>query len=166
MKKGQTIGLVTSCIVTQAEQSQLLEEHKEDTQGITGQSNDMDTCIIRASRENKEKAGWKEGSFPKLKKKSVNLSIIHKGFQLDMNAILNADAKVKEAMIKLFLDNFEVLATVKDTYPLTTIQDILHSLQPTTVFSSLDACVAYHAVRIEPCSQACTALISPFGMFQ
>ena len=51
----------------------------------------------------------------------------------------------------------------KDSYPLTNIQEILHSLQGTTVFSSLDACGAYHAVRIEPGSQACTAFISPLA---
>ena len=56
--------------------------------------------------------------------------------------------------------------TVKDSYPLTNIQEILHSLQGATVFSSLDACGAYHAVRIEPGSRACTAFISPFGTFQ
>ena len=46
------------------------------------------------------------------------------------------------------------------------IQEILHSLHGTTVFPSLDACGAYHAGRIEPGSRACTAVISPFGMFQ
>ena len=56
--------------------------------------------------------------------------------------------------------------TVKDSYPLTNIQEILHSLQGATVFSFLDACGAYHAVRIEPGSRACTDFISPFGMFQ
>ena len=40
--------------------------------------------------------------------------------------------------------------TVKDSYPLRNIQEILHSLQGAKVFSSLDACGAYHAVRIEP----------------
>ena len=40
--------------------------------------------------------------------------------------------------------------TVKDSYPLTNIQEILHSLKGATVFSSLDACGAYHAVRIKP----------------
>ena len=40
--------------------------------------------------------------------------------------------------------------TVKDNYPLTNIQEILHSLQGATVFSSLDAFGAYYAVRIEP----------------
>ena len=34
------------------------------------------------------------------------------------------------------------------------------------MFSSLDACGAYHAVRIEPESRAFTAFISPFGTFQ
>ena len=41
-----------------------------------------------------------------------------------------------------------------------------YSLQGTTVFSSLDACRAYHAVRIEPGSHAFTAFISPFGTFK
>ena len=36
---------------------------------------------------------------------------ICESFQLDTNAILNTDAKLKEAVIQLFLDNFEVLAT-------------------------------------------------------
>ena len=56
--------------------------------------------------------------------------------------------------------------TVKDSYPLMNIQEIQHSLQGATVFTSLDACRAYHAVRIEPGSRACTAFISPFGTFQ
>ena len=37
-----------------------------------------------------------------------------------MNAILNADAKLKEAVIKLFLDHFEVLATNPSQYGETT----------------------------------------------
>ena len=56
--------------------------------------------------------------------------------------------------------------TVKDNYPLTNIQEILHTLQRPTVFSSLDACGAYYAVRIKPGSQACTAFFSPVGTFQ
>ena len=35
LKRGQTIGLVTSCIVRQAEKGQTLEMRKEDTQSIT-----------------------------------------------------------------------------------------------------------------------------------
>ena len=56
--------------------------------------------------------------------------------------------------------------TVKDSYPLTNIQEIFHSLQGSTVFSSLDACGANHAVRMEPGSRSCTAFISPFSTFQ
>ena len=62
LKRGQMIGLVTSFVVTQAEQGQTLERHKEDTQSVTGQSNDMDTCIEGASVGNAEKAGWKADS--------------------------------------------------------------------------------------------------------
>ena len=56
--------------------------------------------------------------------------------------------------------------TIKDSYLLPNIQKILHSLQGATVFLSLDACGAYHAVKIKPGSHACTAFISPFGTFQ
>ena len=56
--------------------------------------------------------------------------------------------------------------TVKDSYPLTNIKEILYSLQGATVFFSLDACGAYHLVRIELGNRACTAFISPFGTFQ
>ena len=38
---------------------------------------------------------------------------------------------------------------VEDSYSLTNIQEILHSLQGATVFSSLDPRGAYHAVRIK-----------------
>ena len=41
---------------------------------------------------------------------------IREGFQLDMNAILNADTKLKEAVVKLFLDNFKILATHPSQY--------------------------------------------------
>ena len=56
--------------------------------------------------------------------------------------------------------------TVKDSYPMTNIQEILHSLQGATVFLSLYACRAYYAVKIEHGSRACTAFISLFGAFQ
>ena len=41
---------------------------------------------------------------------------ICESFQLDKNEILNADAKLKEAVIKLFLDNFKVLALHPSQY--------------------------------------------------
>ena len=39
LKKGQKIGLVTSCVVMQEELGQRLEKRKEDTQCITENSN-------------------------------------------------------------------------------------------------------------------------------
>ena len=48
--------------------------------------------------------------------KEEKRKFISESFQLDTNAILNADAKLKEAMIQLFLDNFEVLATHPSLY--------------------------------------------------
>ena len=62
LKRGQTIGLVMSFVVTQEEQGQPPEKHKEDTQSVTGQINDADTHIGGASRGNTEKAGRKAGS--------------------------------------------------------------------------------------------------------
>ena len=40
--------------------------------------------------------------------------------------------------------------TIKDSYLLTNIQEILHSLQGATMFFTLEACGAYHTVRIKP----------------
>ena len=75
--------------------------------------------------------------------------------------------KKKDGLTRWVTDLMELnKQTVKDSYPLTNIQKILHSLQGAKVFSSLDACGAYHAVRIESGSCACTAFISPFGTFQ
>ena len=49
LKREQTKGLVTSCVVTQAKQGQLPEKRKKDTQSITGRSNNTDTPIGGAS---------------------------------------------------------------------------------------------------------------------
>ena len=114
LQRGQTLGLVTSCVEMQEEQGQWLEKHKEDTQSITGQNNDSDTCICGPSGGNAEKAGQKAGSVPSIKNRQCyetekeKSQSIHESFQLDKNEILNLDAKVKEAVIKLFLDCFEV----------------------------------------------------------
>ena len=81
-------------------------------------------------------------------------------------ALLLVRVKKKDKRIK-WVTNLRELnkQMVKDNYPLTNIQEILHSLQEATVFSSLDVCGAYHVVRIEPGSRACTVFISPFGTF-
>ena len=55
---------------------------------------------------------------------------IHESFKLDTNAILNADAKLKEAVIKLFLDRFEVLATHPSQYGKTEVLERKNNLLP------------------------------------
>ena len=63
LKRGQKIGLVTSCVVTQAEQGQIPEERKEDTQGVTGRSNDTDPRIGGASERMQRKQVGKQAVY-------------------------------------------------------------------------------------------------------
>ena len=49
---------------------------------------------------------------------------------MDTIAILNADAKLKEAVIKLFLDHFEVLATHPSQYGETDVLEMKIDLVP------------------------------------
>ena len=117
LQRQQTIGFATSCVVTQEELGQRPEKHKENTQSVTGQMNDAETGIGSVSVENVEKAGWKADSVQSIENRQCygteeeKQKFIRQSLKLDMNAILNADAKLKEAVIKLYLDNFEVLAT-------------------------------------------------------
>ena len=108
LKSGQMIGLVMSCIVMQAEQSQTSGRRKENTQSVTGRSIDMDTRIGGASVGDAEKAGRKADSVQSIenrqfyKTEGEKPQFIHESFQLDTNKICNADAKLKEALIKFF----------------------------------------------------------------
>ena len=108
MKRGQTIGLVTSCVVTQEELSQQPEKRKEDTQCVTGWTNDVETHIGGASGGNTEKVGRKADIAQSIENRRCYETeeekhrFIFESFQLDMNAILNADTKLKEAAIKFF----------------------------------------------------------------
>ena len=107
--RGQMIGFVTSCVVTQEELGQRPEKHKENTQSVTGRINDAEARIGSADVGNTEKAGHKADSVQSIENrqfcetKKEKQKFIHESFQLDMNAILNTDAKLKEAVIKLFL---------------------------------------------------------------
>ena len=58
LKRGQNIGLVTSCILTQEEQGQTPGERSDVTQSVKRMSNDMDTRIGGVSVGNAEKAVW------------------------------------------------------------------------------------------------------------
>ena len=51
-------------------------------------------------------------------------------------------------------------------YPMTNIQENLQKLKGAKIFTSIDACGAYHAIQIEEGSRDCTAFISPFGTFR
>ena len=62
LKRGQTIRLVTSCVVIQEEQGQAPVEHNDAMQSVTRMSNDMVTFIGGASVGAMEKAGWKADS--------------------------------------------------------------------------------------------------------
>ena len=57
LKRGQTIGLVTSCVVMQEKHGQTLAGGSDATQSSTGISNDTDTCIGGPSVGNLEKGG-------------------------------------------------------------------------------------------------------------
>ena len=80
-------------------------------------SNDTDTHIGGAIVGDAEKAGSKADSVQSIENRHSYETIeekrqfISESFKLDTNKILNADAKLREAVIKLFVDNFEVLAT-------------------------------------------------------
>ncbi len=52
--------------------------------------------------------------------------------------------------------------TIKNAYPLMNIQENLQKLKRGKIFTSIDACGAYHAIQIEEGSRDCTAFISPF----
>ena len=89
LKRGQTIGLVTSCVVTQEEQGQTLAGH----------NNDRDTCIGGASVGDTVKEGWKAEVYTVqsvvhrkiYETKEEKQQFIHESFQLDGNEILNAE---------------------------------------------------------------------------
>ena len=56
--------------------------------------------------------------------------------------------------------------TVKDAYPLSSIESNLHKLQGATYFTTLDSAGAYHCVEIHPESREFTAFTTPFGQWQ
>ena len=62
--------------------------------------------------------------------KEEKQQFIRESFQLDADEIVNADEKLKEAGIKLFLDNFEVLATHPSQYGETEVLEMKINLVP------------------------------------
>ena len=96
---------MTSGVVTQDEQGPAPAEHSDATQSVARRSNDTDTRIGGASVCDTEKAGWKADRGQSIenrqsyKTKEEKCQFIRERFELDMNKILNADAKLKEAVI-------------------------------------------------------------------
>ena len=55
--------------------------------------------------------------------------------------------------------------TVKTSWPLPRISDILYNLEGSCFFSSLDLCSGFHQMEIEE-YQHLTSFITPFGLYQ
>ena len=136
LKRGQTIGLVTSCVVMQQEQGQAPAECSDAMQRVARMRNGAVTRIGSASVGDAKKEGWKSDSIQSIenrqsyKTKEEKSEFICESFELDTNEILDADAKLKEAVIKLFLDNFEVLATHPSQYGETEVLEMKSDLVP------------------------------------
>ena len=130
MQRGQTIGCINSCVVKTEEIGQQPELRKTDlpsvsdaekagrTPCITERSNATDTCIGGASGGDTKKAGSLNslGSRQSYETQDEKQNLIRESFQFDSKEILNQEPKLKEAVIKLFLDNFEVLAIHPSQY--------------------------------------------------
>ena len=56
--------------------------------------------------------------------------------------------------------------TFKDAYPHANIQENLQKLKGEKIFTSINACGAYHCIQIEEGSRNYMAFISPFGTFR
>ena len=154
LKRGQTIkGLVTSCVVMQEEQGQAPLECSDATQSVTRTSNDMDTRIGGASVGD-VKAGWKAelvlGAIPyKSRVRPLNLDqknnlrtqiddwleqgVIEPSVSSWVSPLVLV--KKKDGRTRWFTDLRKLnKQKIKDSYPLTNIQEILHSQQGATVF--------------------------------
>ena len=65
--------------------------------------------------------------------KGEKRKFIRESFQLDTSTILNVNAKLKEAVIKLFLDYFKVLATHPSQYGKTKVFEMKIDLVPEAI---------------------------------
>ena len=131
--------MVSSCVVTQEDPGQRSEKHKESTQSKTEYHNSAETSIGGSSVEDAEKvekAGQNMECVQTIenrqyyKTEEEKRKFISESFQLDTNAILSTDAKLKEAVIQLFLDNFDVLATHPNQYGETEVLEMKINLIP------------------------------------
>ena len=95
----------------------------------------QDTCIGGTSRRDAEKAGSVHSidSRQFYETEVEKQKFIRENFKLDSNPILDKDAELKEDVIKLFLDNFKVLATHPSQYGETNVLEMKIDLIPGAV---------------------------------
>ena len=90
----------------QEEQGQTPAEHSGPMQSVTEVFNGTDTSIGSSNVGETEKAGWKADSVQSVENRKLcetldeKQQFICESFQLDASEILNADKKLKEALIK------------------------------------------------------------------
>ena len=73
----------------------------------------------------------------------------------------------KDGSYRLVIDYRKLNSkTVKTSWPLPRIQDILGSLQGSCYFSNLDLATGFHQMEIEEEDQHLTSFITPIGLYQ
>ena len=134
--------MVSSCVVTQGILGQHSERTKESTPSVSKDGNSAETSIGGASVadvEKVEKAGQNIECVQTIENRQTykteeeKQKFIKESFQLDTKEILSTDAKLKEAAIQLFVDNFEVLATHLNQYGETEVLEMKIDLIPGTI---------------------------------
>ena len=131
--------MVSSWVVTQEVLGQHSENGKESTQSVNENSNSAETSIGGASVEDAEKVEKACQNIECIQTienrqsyetEEEKRKFISESFQLDTNEILSTDAKLKEAVIQLFVDNFDVLATHPNQYGETEVLEMKIDLIP------------------------------------
>lgn len=103
-----------------------------------------------------------------LKKELKNL--LHKGLIRPSNSPWSAPTlfvKKKDGSLRLCVDYRKLnQITVKNSYPIPRIDDLLDRLSKATVFSKLDLASGYHQIRVKENDIEKTAFGSRFGLFE
>ena len=101
---------------------------KEELRGSTVFRSDLDEEEVCNCQESVN--SLQESDFPT---KESRRKFIKDSFKIEQNEILNRDAKLKEEVIKLFLENFSMLALHPNHYGKTDLLELRIELQPGAV---------------------------------
>ena len=102
---------------------------KEELRGSTAPDLDEEeVCNLQESVNSLQ-----ESDFPRRRIRENKRKFIKDSFKIDENEILNRDAKLKEEVIKLFLENFSTLALHPNHYGKTDLLELQIELQPGAV---------------------------------